>query len=557
MILEFSFHYTSSSLVYEKIMLRLLKSSSLNGKLTREADELCLYVESESPDELEIFANTLGSNLPHSIFLDTTDAKLVEEMPLISYELPPRVKQEMPFCPQCLAEVMDEVNENYYNIFHECEVCGYGLEGEKKSYKEIVQKAAQSIKDSLVLEVDTFYGKYYLSQMNENAKEIDFDVLSYDLATIQKYTNVTKSEIVALGAIEKPLIRLKTNIAFKKDFEDIENELLRFKLADDLLLHFLMQELHLLGINAICMTKSKLPASETLSLVEFKEDLEAIECVVSDNCIAILSGEKGLPFKNLSNEKVIPHIGAFFSVIKEHKLMDNTVVGVNLSKEYHNNILVYAKKFGTVEYLSFAFKFNSMKEVFDAISQTNETGEKLISNYKKKYAEHFDEISTIVFDEDVFNVHKLWGIVSIVLGFTKSANLREAGEILEDKAASFLGTKGPRIDYKLKSVDSKVFLDPLMTIRTAMSFRLAEVDQLTLSYGVVESFVEFISNQLDDIKDQMKSDSVAVTGSLLGNRHLFSKLNTEVSINHDMYFNKELPVDGLNIQYGGNELFNS
>ena len=88
-----------------------------------------------------------------------------------------------------------------------------------------------------------------------------------------------------------------------------------------------------------------------------------------------------------------------------------------------------------------------------------------------------------------------------------------------------------------------------------MSFRLAEVDQLTLSYGVVESFVEFISNQLDDIKVEMKSDSVAVTGSLLGNRHLFSKLNTEVSINHEMYFNKELPVDGLNIQYGGNELF--
>ena len=127
--------------------------------------------------------------------------------------------------------------------------------------------------------------------------------------------------------------------------------------------------------------------------------------------------------------------------------------------------------------------------------------------------------------------------------------------MLENNATSFLGTKGPRIDYKLKSIDSKVYLDPLMTIRTAMSFRLAEVDQLTLSYGVVESFVEFISNQLDDIKAEMKSDSVAVTGSLLGNRHLFSKLNTEVSINHDMYFNKELPVDGINIQYGGNELF--
>lgn len=555
MILEFSFHYTSSSLVYEKIMLRLLESSSLNGKLKKVEDELYLYVESEDSDELEAFANKLGASLPHSIFLDTTEAHVVEEMPSETYILPQTPKPAIPFCPQCLAEVMDESNENYYNIFHECEVCGYSVEGEKKSYKDIVQKAAQSIKNGLVLEVDTFYGKQYLGQINKNCKDVNFDILSYDLATVEKYTNVTNSEIVTLGAIEKPLIRLKTNLSFKKEFEEIEDELLRFKLPDDLLLHFLIHELHLLGINLIFMTKSKIPVNETLSLVAFKEDLEPIECVVSDEHVAILSGEKGLPFKNLSNEKLIPQIGAFFSVIKEHNLFDKTIIGVNLSKEYHNDILVYAEKFGTVEYLSFAFEYNSMKEVLDAISATNETGEKLISNYKKKYAEHFDEISTIVFNEDMFNIHKLWGIVSIVLGFTKNGNLTTAGEILENNATSFLGTKGPRIDYKLKSIDSKVYLDPLMTIRTAMSFRLAEVDQLTLSYGVVESFVEFISNQLDDIKAEMKSDSVAVTGSLLGNRHLFSKLNTEVSINHDMYFNKELPVDGINILYGGNELF--
>ena len=555
MILECSFHYSSSSLVYEKIMLRLLELSSLDGSLKRESDELYLYVESEDINELESFANKLSENLPHSIFLDTTDAKVVDEIPSESYKLPQTPKPEIPFCPQCLAEVMDESNENYYNIFHECEVCGYDVEGERKSYKAILQKTAHSIKDGLVVEVDTFYGKYSVGEINQNCKDVDFDILSYDLASVEKYTNVTNSEVVALGAIEKPLIRLKTNLTFKKEFEEIEHELLRFKLADDFLLHLLMQELHILGIDVIFITKSKIPTNEILSLVGFKENLEPIECVVSDEHVAILSGEKGLPFKNLTDEKLIPHIGAFFSVIKEHKLIDETVVGVNLSKEYHNDILVYEKKFGTIEYLSFAFEYNSMKDVFDSISATDESAKKLINNYKKKYAEHYDEISTIAFSENIFNIHKLWGIVAIVLGFTKNANLSKAGEILERNATSFLGTKGPRIDYKLKNVDSKVFLDPLMTIRTAMSFRLAEVDQLTLSYGVVESFVEFISNQLDDIKAQMKSDSVALTGSLLGNRHLFSKLNTEVSINHDIYFNKELPVDGLNIQYGGNELF--
>ena len=312
MILQFSFHYASTSLVYEKIMLRLTKEFSLNAKLSREADELYLYIESEEPEVLEAFANKLGSSLPHSIFLDTTEVVVVDEMPSEDYVLPQTPKPELPFCPQCLAEVMDESNENYYNIFHECEVCGYGMEGEKKSYKEEIQKAANAIKNGSVLEVDTFYGKYYLGQINQKCKNVDFDILSYDLATVEKYTNVTNSEVVTLGAIEKPLIRLKTNLSFKKEFEDIEEELLRFKLADDLVLHFLMHELHLLDVNLIFMTKSEIPADEKLSLVAFKKELEPIECVVSDAHVAILSGEKGLPFKNLSKENSFLILVHFF-----------------------------------------------------------------------------------------------------------------------------------------------------------------------------------------------------------------------------------------------------
>jgi hydrogenase maturation factor HypF (carbamoyltransferase family) len=74
---------------------------------------------------------------------------------------------------------------------------------------------------------------------------------------------------------------------------------------------------------------------------------------------------------------------------------------------------------------------------------------------------------------------------------------------------------------------------------------------------VVESFVEFLSGQLDEIKQNMNNDVVVASGSLLGNKHLFSKLDKEVSINHELYFNKELPVDGINIRYGGNELLHN
>ncbi len=555
MILEFSFNYLSSSLVYEKIIIRTVKQFLLKSEILRNGDELFLYVESDDSDELERFANKLSLELPHSIFLHETNVIVVDEMPEGSFVLAEESKPDISFCPKCLGEVMDESNEDYYNVFHECEVCGYSVEGEKKSYKENFVNLAKSISDGLVVEVNTFYGKYFVGMLGKKCNGVDFDIISYALSTVAHYTNATNSEIVAMGAIEKPLIKLKTNIKFKMDFEDITNELIRFKLSDDLVLHLLLSELNKLGINLIFITKEKLPFDVKFDLVEYKKESEPIEVVVSDNHIAIVKGEKGLPYNNLENKTLIPHIGAFFSVIKEHSLLDKTVVGVNISKEYHNDILVYSKKFGTIEYLSFAFNFSSIKDVLDSIVSTNGTGKKLVENFKNKFPQHFETISAIVFDEKDFNVYKLWGIVSIVLGYSKEKDLAKSAKILEESASSFLGTKGPRIDYKLKSIENKVYLDPLMTIRTAMSFKLAQVDQLTLSFGVIESFVEFISTQLDEIKEEMKSDAVVVTGSLLENRHLFSKLSKEVSVNHKLYFNKELPVDGKNILYGGNELF--
>lgn len=556
MILEFSFNYLSSSLIYEKIILNCVKLFLLESKIVKNGDNLFLYVKSDDSDELESFANRLSLELPHSIFLHNTGVKVVDEMPEDSFVMPEVVKVPMAFCPKCLREVMDESSENYYNIFYECEVCGYGAQGEKKSYKDDFANLAKSISSNLVVEVNTFYGKYYLSKLDKKCIGIDFDIISYDLATIAHYTNATNSEMAALGAIEKPFVKLKTNIKFKMDFEDVTNELIRFKLSDDFVLHFLLNELNKLGINLIFITKEKLLPDVKFDLVEYKKELEPIEVVVGDNHIAIVKGEKGLPYQDLaSSNDLIPHIGAFFSVIKEHSLFDKTVAGVNISKEYHNNILVYSKKFGTISYLSFWFKFDSIKDVFDSIISSNESGEKLIENFRNRFPEHFDAISTITFNEKEFNIYKLWGIVAIVLGYSKDKDLTKSAKILEESASSFLGTKGPRIDYKLKRVDAKVYLDPLMTIKTAMSFKLAGVDRLTLSYGVVESFVEFISNQLDDIKEEMKTDAVVVTGSLLENRHLFSKLSKEVSVNHNLYFNKELPVDGKNILYGGVELF--
>jgi len=551
MILVFNLDYRSSSQVYEKIFLQTLNAFDLKGVIEKKHFALNLYVEARSAEVLEAFVTKFSSELPQSIFLYGSEAQIVEKMPKDTYVLNKEIKLSLPFCPSCLKEVMDDRHKNYYNIFTHCDICGYGIEGENRSYKKEFEEAAKAIAARKVVQVNTFYGSYFVGIPAQICNDIDFDIVSYDLASIEKYANVESYEITTLGAMEKPLVKLKKKIQFSMDHEEVESDLLRFKLPDDFVLHLLMEELHDIGIDAIFITEEEIDADESFILVESEENFEPIEVVASENNVAIVSGEKGLPKFSVYTQEVNPGMGSFFSVIKEHQLNDENVAGLNLSKEFNNTLLVHGQKYGTIEYLSFNFEFDSMQEIFDKIIATNDSGKKIVENFKAQFPEHFDSFIKIKFNNKTFNIFKLWGIVSIVLDYTNTKDLLEAAQKLEENAMSFLGTKGPRIDYKLHNVKGKVEFDPLMTIRTAMSFKLAGVDPLMLSYGVIESFLEFLANELDEVKQSMDITAVTVTGSLLGNKHMFSKMSKEISKNHNIYFNNELPVDGRNMFYGG------
>ena len=401
--------------------------------------------------------------------------------------------------------------------------------------------------------VQTHYGKYTLGIPSGACKDFTFDLLSYDLAGVMKYAHVEEHELSALASFEKPLLMLKTRAEFANDFKIEDRDLLRFKLPDDMVLHLLMEELQHLGITLLFMTKEKIAYQEECMLFAPTQEYLPIQVVTSPKDRAIVSGDKGLPIFPASEETAAP-LSAFYSVIKEHRLDDENIIGINLSKTAPSSVLVHGKKYGTIEYLSLNFIFDCMATIFKQIIDSDENGGKIVQNYKKTYPEHFERIIQITFEEPHFNIYRLWGVVAIVLELTDSKDPLEAAAVLEGNTMLFLGTKGPRIDYKLHNHGGKVILDPLMTLRTAMSFRLAGVDPLTLSYGIMESFCEFLANEMDQVKQSMDTTAIAVSGSMLENKHLFSKISQEISTNHRVYFNNELPVDGRNSLYGGTSL---
>ena len=542
MILEYSLDHRSHSGVYEKIFLKSLKEQNLKGKIVKNHFNLKLYVEADTPDKLEEFATLFANRLPQSIFLYDTKAQIVEEMPQES-NFTELKKLPLPFCIDCLKSVEDENSKDYYNIFKSCDVCGYGIDGENRSYKEDIKSIAKDIAENKRVKVSTFYQDLVIAKL-EVLNE-DIDILAYDLATILKVARVQEHQQEALASFEKPFVKLSLDSTFKDKYS--LKSPLRFKLPDDLLLYFLMKELSSLGINLVALSTNSDYDTE-YKLIEKRKRLTPIELVTSNKHRAIARGDRWLPLFKLANE-VIPQIGAFYSVINEHKLEDENIAGVILSKKFTNAILVHGRKYGTINYLDLTFNYKTIKDILKDIRDTDETAKKLIRNYKNRYPELFSKIIKIDIPQDgIFNIYRLWGVLAVILGYSDSA--KDGSITIEENSMEFLGNRGVRIDYKLKQVDKKAILDPLMMIRSAMSFKMAGVDDNTISFGVVESFAEFIDEQFQTLKDTMQVTSFVFAGSLFENSRLFDKISTECSINHKIYFNNELPIDGKSIFYG-------
>jgi hypothetical protein len=542
MILAFELDLRSEIGVYERIFLRTLGTFGLEGRAMRDGSALRLYAEGEDADVLGEFASALAEALPHSIFLYGTQAEVIETMPEGEPLTPPPVEIPMPFCPRCQAEATDEKSADYFNIFTRCDVCGYPTQGQARNDEEALVRIADRIVAGEIVEIATHYGTFRVGDPRVCTGEFAGDLIAWDLATVQKYAHVSEYELTAMGAQEKPRIRLKKTLQATSDFPGITADLIRFGLPDDMVLYLLMETLHRRLVDLIALVRTPLPVTESWIPLERPRDWEPLEVVVAPEHIAIVSGERS---------RIVPEspVGAqadielFERLIAEHRLQDSNIVGLNLRRHGRNAILVRGEKYGTISYLSLMFRFETVAGIFRQIVESGETGKKQIANYRRAFPELYDRLKTIRLDDPEVNLYRLWGIVAMIFGLSDATDPLEAARVLEANAMSFLGTKGPRIDYIPVRENGKVSLDPIRTIRSAISFKLADVDPLSLSYGVIESFLEFVGNELNEIQQTMNTTTVAVYGSLLDNKHLFAKIATEAATSHRVCFPVQMTVD--------------
>jgi hydrogenase maturation factor HypF (carbamoyltransferase family) len=225
---------------------------------------------------------------------------------------------------------------------------------------------------------------------------------------------------------------------------------------------------------------------------------------------------------------------SFMSVIAEHNKFGSKVVGAYFEGE--PSFLYYdGKKVIRVV----PPKYFSSIGLINALKTLREGSDRLIENVEKNHPALFDVLLRIE-----QNNATLFEATAMILGLEE-----ESFEGVMKEALKFIGKGGLQIDTKVN--DNR--FDHVAFLASIISYRLADVGSVYLSYSIFESFGDYFSELLTEIKGKTKATEIVLCGSYFAGQSLFSRLQRNLK-NTPVLMNTSYPIGKENCVVGGSFL---
>ncbi len=559
MILLYDFEYISKNLVLESFLKVICEEFGVKYKLRKEDKFVKLYIDEDEQRQHE-FADHLSSMLPLSLFLKSSNAKITDS--IVGKEI--NIKNtaiSLPFTKNAIECAKDRESFYYSHPFPPNEVgfINYNVTSltfedrdsatvanSSSDYINIYKKVANFIKNGKKIKIKTPNGIFLFFEINkENMKGIDdFEVIPTDISLVQKMVNITQEELQTLMTLEKPIMRAKVNMVYETK-EILPKNRVKIRMPNTVLLQLICEELFSSGVEFIGKSSDAKKYDNFLDYDVKIPKIPDIEVTLLENGeILIVKGDEYASDdlkKDLDKFKD-NSIRKFVSILKERELFDFKSSCFYFSKRYDDKVMYHDSDKGMLSLVEFPV-FSSLRDIFSTIKRMDENGEKLIEKYQNTFPKLYGFLHRAKIPKRLSNnFFNYISFVSLIVGF--SDNFQDAGEILIEKAEDFGGQKGVRIDMKLQNED-KIHsdFDPYRFLRSAMSFKLAGCDDMTLSYGIIESFAYFISDMADAHKETLGSQKIALGGSLFEYKLVSELVAKNLLANHNIYFNHELSID--------------
>ncbi|GAA8152187.1 hydrogenase biosynthesis protein HydE [Helicobacter pylori] len=314
-------------------------------------------------------------------------------------------------------------------------------------------------------------------------------VIFSDLSSVLTCTKLPLEDAKYLASLEKPSIKAPLKSVFKDTFK---NDEIIAQLPYDPILNLLCHILQDEGI-------------------EFVFTHESRSCEVLLHYEALFKTPKRLitPTKNFVLENHLSTL-PFKDELEFLSATPNSIV-LYLSFKRPTRLLLHAN--GSLKtLLSVGFNFN---QIFNLLKQ-DEKASRMLKNYAAKFPDFYARIVELSqYNLGGANVLDFFRILGFILGYSEDFHSHSVISL----AKECLRPKGPRIDYKILKDDSlKMALNFSKIMHSAMSFRLAGVENEILSLGILDSLAEFLGNFIWDNAQNFSVQEVTIVGDFFGEK---------------------------------------
>ena len=558
MILAFEFEYLSENGILESLLGEICQDFGISFTVGHENHHVTLLVE-DNEEILGKFADFLGEALPLSIFFKSSSVYVAEKFPEIKEKslashlpitfTPKRLKNsELSSSNEYLLPSIDfKTSKDSLNLkTPHTMLCA----SDAPSLEKLYDTMAEMIAKGECIALHLACGEYVLGNIEAIGTLKDssnMEVIATDLSMVERMVVIRENEIKALATLERPAIRCKVNAIYaQKNILPLQRVYIR--LADELWMHHLCRRLFAQGVQFLFRAPLSSASVDVQTVLESTAKLNALKplriCVLENGEIVIVEGNSFASQTLLENHQKFaePSHATFVSILQEHQLFEVKTTCFYLSKTHDDKIMNYSKEHGILDLTRVSIPL-SFESLFERIEKSSESATRLVENYKTHFPEIYEKaINTAIPENSPKSIFTLWKIASVVFGF--SQEFEKAGDALVELAEDFGGQKGPRMDYFLQKEDTLASdFDYIRLLRSGMSFKLAGVDDATLSFGYVQSLAYFIADSADSYKESFESANIALSGGLFGYRRLTEMVYKNLKPNHHICLNLELPLE--------------
>jgi len=491
-------------------------------------------------------------------------------------------------CPTCEGEshTHGRREKQVLNSCHECGIPVKLIHKDKEryandagSFRTLFEVCAKALRDGKTLLMKTTMG-YRLFQRRDMLPQGSVLML-VNAMKITNYCSLINDEFNALLSIERPIL----HVALKDEaLRETFGTSIDVKYPDEGFSILLAKELTLLGLDFITYIALEEPC-EADFVMDFDLELNHqsdMRLFINKDIKFIVSGERAtfpsrLPYGNdtLSIAHGLVGIkderGVLFdqmkrftsaSTLKVNQLETETPAvesanfhTVSADEASFMSVIAEHNKFGTKVVGAYfegepSFLYYDGKKVIrvvppkhftplgliDALKTLREGSDRLIANVEKNHPELYALLLKIE-QSDV----NLFEATAIILGL-KEENF--TGVMKE--GLKFIGKGGLQIDTKVE--DNR--FNHVAFLASIISYRLAGVDSVYLSYSIFESFGDYFSELLNEIKNKTKASDIVLCGSYFGSQSLFSRMQRNLKAT-SVLMNRCYPIGKENCVVGG------